>query len=206
MQIRHPTNERWFSLSRFFRTLALSLVLGPCLLVGATIPELLLVPPSRWLEESPPQISWNNPENRWVLEHSPDMRLWRHVDAAGYADEGGQNFSWKDESRASNAFYRLRRIGQPHLYVVGDSISTRTIWPRSLAQLSGRKVFTQAVGGTRSPSMVSRARGVELATTSDPILEDGQLMVKLRWHRYLGDRTHNPEYRTGWAAYSKAVS
>jgi len=184
-----------------------------CILIGAPltaqdsdITSLEILTPNGEGDSFRPMMRWWSPENRWILEHSGDLRSWRHLDANGYKSEGGEVFSWEDNNKAPNAFYRLRRIGQPNIYVVGDSVSTRSVWPMNLAQLSGRRVFTQAVGGTRSPSMVSRAQGVELAAMSAPQMDGDRLFVDLCWHRYIGDRTHTLSYRSLWPTYAKAVS
>ncbi len=91
----------------------------------------------------------------------------------------------------------------PSVYVVGDSISTPTSWPQKLAALTGRHVFSQAIGGTTSPTMVNRTRGVELVSPP-PTTAPGAIQMK--WNRHLADRTNSPKYKTQWAYYSKAVS
>jgi hypothetical protein len=151
-------------------------------------------------------VRWTNPEKRWVLEHSYDLRSWRHVDASGYRAEDNEIFLWTNEHPDTTSFYRARKIGQHSLYVVGDSISTRSTWPLNLSQASQRKVFSQAVGGTRSPSMVARALGVELAHIGKPHAIDGRLHVDLHWRRHIADRSQSVRYRSLWPEYVKTVS
>jgi hypothetical protein len=105
-----------------------------------------------------------------------------------------------------SGFFRIRRLGQPHVYVIGDSISTRAGWPSVFAQKSGRRVFSQAIGGTRSPSMVSRAQGVELASRVARTAEDGSTVIGLRWHPYNEWRLTQESYRTIWAEIAKTIS
>ncbi|MEI6070593.1 MAG: hypothetical protein WCS31_02285 [Verrucomicrobiae bacterium] len=90
------------------------------------------------------------------------------------------------------------------LYVVGDSISTPGAWPSPLAQITGRHTFSQAIGGTTSPSMVARARGAELIAPLKPPTEPGT--IHMRWSRPVADRTQDNKYRAQWAYYAKAVS
>ena len=92
----------------------------------------------------------------------------------------------------------------PNIYVVGDSISTPGAWPAQLAPLTGRHTFSQAIGGTQSPSMVARARGAELAYPLTAPTTSGT--IRMRWNRPIADRTHTNTYRTQWAYYAKAVS
>jgi len=201
---QHPA---YVLIARLFQTLALSASLIPFFLQGETeIPGLSIELPSGALEIGYPEMRWKSPENRWILEHTTDLNSWRHVEAAGYKDEGNEEFSWQNTSHTKTAFYRLRSIGEPHIYVVGDSISTRAVWPTNLAHLSGRRVFTQAVGGTRSPSMVSRTQGVELASISTPQIVGGRLVTDLQLHRYSEWRTTQPSYRTVWAEVAKTVA
>lgn len=90
------------------------------------------------------------------------------------------------------------------IYVVGDSISTPGAWPKNFALLIKRPVFSQAIGGTQSPSMVSRALGVELVAPKSAPTAPG--LVPMRWRRHLADRSDDPFYRKQWAAIVKSVS
>lgn len=92
----------------------------------------------------------------------------------------------------------------PDLYVVGDSISTPGAWPSKLQALTGRHTFSQAIGGTQSPSMVARARGVELVAPKTNPATPGT--IHMQWSRHIADRTQDPKYRAQWAYYAKAVS
>ena len=95
-------------------------------------------------------------------------------------------------------------VTPPGIYVVGDSISTPGAWPSKLEKLTGRHVFSQAIGGTQSPSMVARARGVELVAPLANPVNPGT--IHLKWSRHIADRTQDPKYRSQWAYYAKAVS
>jgi len=114
--------------------------------------------------------------------------------------------AWNQEGYFTTAYFKLRIVSNRRLFVVGDSISGIYRWPAKLPALTGRHTFTQAIGGSRSPSMVSRAQGVELAYPN--LGEDGirSGVVRVRWHRHIADRTHSESYRTKWAEYAKAVS
>lgn len=199
-----PPKFRWLS-ALFLRAICI-LIAAQLSAQESDIPSLKILTPDGEGEVYRPVIRWWSPENRWILEQSGDLRSWRHVDATSYESEGIEVFSWKDEISAPNSFYRLRQIGQPHIYVIGDSISTRSVWPMNLAELFGRRVFTQAVGGTQSPSMVSRARGIEMASITNPQTKDGRLVVDLRWHRYNEWRMTQLSYRHAWAEISKTVA
>lgn len=97
-----------------------------------------------------------------------------------------------------------RAIAPTGIYVVGDSISTPGAWPSKLQTLIGKPVFSQAIGGTQSPSMVARARGVELvAPRANPVTPGP---IHMKWSRHIADRTHDPKYRAQWAYFAKAVS
>jgi lysophospholipase L1-like esterase len=92
------------------------------------------------------------------------------------------------------------------LYVVGDSISAPPTWPRELARLTGRDIFSQAIGGSRSPAMLARARGVELVSPPAEASELPPGPVVLRWRRHLADRSHEPAKRAEWPALVRQVS
>lgn len=94
--------------------------------------------------------------------------------------------------------------GAAHIYVVGDSISTPGAWPVILSALTGRHTFSQAIGGTTSPSMVKRARGVELVCPLTNPATPG--VVHMRWNRHIADRTSLNNYRAQWACLAKQVS
>lgn len=114
--------------------------------------------------------------------------------------------AWTDDGYFTTAYFSLRLVSNRRLFVVGDSISTRRAWPWHLASISSRHTFSQAIGGSHSPSMVLRARGVELAYPLEGVhsIEPGP--IQLRWHRHIADRTQNESYRSIWADYAKAVS
>ncbi len=98
----------------------------------------------------------------------------------------------------------LRETGASNIYVIGDSISTPGAWPIKLAPLVGRHTFSQAIGGTTSPSMVGRTRGVELKYPLANPVNPG--VIHMKWHRHIADRTHTATYRSQWAYFAKAVS
>lgn len=88
--------------------------------------------------------------------------------------------------------------------MIGDSISESHKWPSKLARIVGCHTFSQAIGGTRSPSMVGRARGVELASSLAGAPAQGHL--RLRWHRHCADLTQDESSRARWASLAKLVS
>lgn len=92
------------------------------------------------------------------------------------------------------------------LYIVGDSISAPPTWPRELARLTGREIFSQAIGGSRSPAMLARARGVELVTPPPTATELPPGPVTVRWRRHLADRSHDPAKRSEWPTLVRQVS
>lgn len=94
----------------------------------------------------------------------------------------------------------------PPLYVVGDSISAPPTWPRELARLTGREIFSQAIGGSRSPAMLARARGVELVSPPPDTTTLPPGPVTLRWRRHIADRSHDPAKRAEWPTLVRQVS
>ena len=153
----------------------------------------------------PPKIDveWADSTMGWTLEISRDLNNWAHLDAADFERSQAGNFKFSQDPSSTN-FYRLRKVGSPNIYVVGDSISTPGAWPINLATSTDRRTFSQAIGGTTSPSMVNRARGVELVYPLTAPVTTGT--VRMRWKRHLADRTNSNTYKTQWAYYSKAVS
>ncbi len=89
-------------------------------------------------------------------------------------------------------------------YVVGDSISTPGTWTTQLEAITSKHYFSQAIGGSASPAMVGRARGVELVTPTTPPTAPGT--VHMKWSRHIADRSHDPKYKAEWAACAKSVS
>lgn len=154
----------------------------------------------------PPKVDvdWMDDTQAWTLETSRNLQDWAHIDVAAYTNTAQWAYKVTEDSRSMD-FYRLRKVGSSNIYVIGDSISTPGAWPVKLAPLLGRKTFSQAIGGTTSPSMVNRTRGVELKyPLSDPTSPG---VVRMKWHRHIADRTQDTAtYRSQWAYYSKAVS
>lgn len=151
------------------------------------------------------QVKWNSDKDSYVLQHSYNLNEWHYISQKDY--EIVNNSYTIGEISDSNAnFYKLKEVGIRQIYVIGDSISTRYNWPRNLANLTGIKTFTQAIGGTKSPSMVSRTQGVELAypISDAPPISRGTIPVK--WHRHIADRTQTESYRSKWPEYVKTVS
>jgi hypothetical protein len=125
------------------------------------------------------------------------------VDAANYINLQQGSFRITENARYRD-FYRLRKVGSPRLYVIGDSISTPGAWPTPLANTTGRHTFSQAIGGTSSPSMVGRTRGVELYyPVTNPTIA---ATIRMKWQRHIADRTQDPARRAEWAYYAKSVS
>jgi hypothetical protein len=155
--------------------------------------------------DTPPQVDveWSDPTYKWTLQTSNDLAGWAHLDTAGYQRPQPGTFKFTENTRLA-AFYRLHKVGTDRVFVIGDSISTPGAWPHPLAGLVGKHVFSQAIGGTTSPSMVKRARGVELAyPVSNPSTPGA---IHMKWHRHFADRSDNNTYRSQWAYYAKQVS
>jgi hypothetical protein len=114
--------------------------------------------------------------------------------------------AWTEDGYFTSAYFKLNIISNRRLFVVGDSVSSPFVWPKDLALLSGRHTFSQAIGGTRSPSMVDRASGVELSYPVSGVHQIDPGIVQVRWHRHIADRTHSESYRSKWPFYTKAVS
>jgi hypothetical protein len=155
----------------------------------------------------PPKVDveWLDDTLKWTLETSRNLQDWAHIDVAAYTNSA--QWAYKvTEDRRSTDFYRLRKVGSSNIYVVGDSISTPGAWPCKLAVLTGgRHTFSQAIGGTTSPSMVNRARGVELSYPTTTPVTPG--IIHMKWRRHIADRTQDTAlYRSQWAYYAKAVS
>lgn len=155
---------------------------------------------------APAIVEWTDPTNQWTLQRSFDLNSWQYVNADQFAHSPTHTYSFTETMSYQVAFYRLRAVGQRRLFVVGDSISTPENWPKNLATITGLHTFTQAIGGTTSPSMVSRANGLELAYPIPKTHSPEPGPVHIRWHRYIADRTHSTAYRSLWANYSKTVS
>lgn len=148
-------------------------------------------------------VDWTDSTQNWTLETSRNLQDWAHLDVAKYTIPQAGAFRVTEDSRSSD-FYRLRQVGSPNLYVIGDSISTPGAWPKNLAPLAGRHTFSQAIGGTTSPSMVARMRGVELSyPLTNPVTAG---TIRMKWRRHIADRTNDPARRVEWAYYAKAVS
>ena len=157
-------------------------------------------------------VDWLDNNLSWTLETSRNLTDWAHVNVASYTNPQAGAFRITENAR-TNDFYRLRKVGSPNLYVVGDSISTPGAWPINLAPLTSRHTFSQAIGGTTSPSMVARARGVELMSPlTNPVTA---ATIHMKWSRHRADRTQGDTtgditfantYRNQWAYYAKAVS
>ncbi|MEI6070591.1 MAG: hypothetical protein WCS31_02275 [Verrucomicrobiae bacterium] len=148
-------------------------------------------------------MDWTDSTMGWTLETSRDLIEWAHLDAPSYERPQTGSFKFTQDQDQQN-FFRLRKVGSPRIYVVGDSISTPGAWPGKLAPLTGRHTFSQAIGGTTSPTMVNRARGVELVSPLTNPTTAGA--IRMRWSRHIADRTHDSARRTEWAYYAKAVS
>ena len=148
-------------------------------------------------------LDWTDFSAAWTLETSRNLTDWAHVDVASYTNPAQWDFKVTEDARSGD-FYRLRKVGSPNLYVIGDSISTPGAWPINLAPLVARHTFSQAIGGTTSPSMVARMRGVELTYPLTTPVTHGT--IHLKWSRHVADRTQDNTYKTQWAYYAKAVS
>lgn len=150
-------------------------------------------------------IEWLDSTKSYALQHSYNLRDWGYIDTQNYSNSL-VSFSYYNDTFVQSEFFRLEKIGQRRFVVVGDSISTPYKWPRNLETITGVHTFSQAIGGTTSPSMVLRAQGVELAypIQGTDVIEPGK--IELRWHRHIASRTHTESYRSWWAYYSKAVS
>ena len=151
-------------------------------------------------------MDWSDPTAHWVLQRSQDLRGWCHVDAARYARVEPDRFSFADDLSAEREYFRLHKVGQDRFCVVGDSISTRKKWPHNLALLTGRTVYSQAVGGSHSPQMVAQAQGVELAYPIPGVHKISPGRIQVRWHRHMALLTRYENYRTQWAECAKSVS
>ena len=154
----------------------------------------------------PPKVDveWMDDTLKWTLETSRDLQDWAHIDVAAYTNSAQWAYKVTEDTRSAD-FYRLRKVGSPNIYVIGDSISTPGAWPIKLAPLAGRQTFSQAIGGTTSPSMVGRTRGVELKYPLTNPVNPG--VIHMKWHRHIADRTQDTAtYRSQWAYYAKAVS
>lgn len=114
--------------------------------------------------------------------------------------------AWTHDGYFTTAFFNLSLVPNNRFFIVGDSVSTRWAWPYFLQRLSFRHTFSQAIGGSGSPAMVYRARGVELAYPIEGVDSVGPETIQFRWHRHIADRTHDASYRSFWAEYAKAVS
>lgn len=151
-------------------------------------------------------IDWQDPSRSWTLQTSFDLESWAHVDPSLYEDLGPTGFRALVAPDADNRFLRLRKLGLPRFYVVGDSVSTREEWPASLEALTGWHTFSQAIGGSTSRPMPHRTRGVELQYPnegSDTIVAGP---VTVRWTRHIADKTQDLDWKNSWAIFAKAVS
>jgi hypothetical protein len=152
------------------------------------------------------QVAWTDASEGWLLEVSHDLSHWAAIGSEAYTQPENGWFYYAQGKYRSNEFYRLREIGSSSIYVVGDSLSTWPTWPDDLEVLLGRSVFSQAIGGSQSLSMVKRAQGVELKSLvyEEDLISTGS--VQLKWKRHIADRTQLEQSRVNWAAYAKTVS
>lgn len=154
-------------------------------------------------------VEWTDNSISWNLLKSPNLEEWEYVDKASfYAGSGSAECAYEVPASAvaEQEFYRLRKHGEDRLFVIGDSISVWSNWPKNLAETTGLPTFSQAIGGTFSPSMVSRRDGVELAY---PLIGSDTIAagtVQLRLHRYVADLSDNAAFRSKWGEFAKAVS
>jgi hypothetical protein len=178
-------------------------VLFPLLLSSAAIggPELLLKPaPSAMVS-----LEWSDPSERWLLETSRDLREWGLLDSRNLERPAAGSFRFSYPADGRQGFFRLREAGSPKIHVIGDSISVAGTWTNVLATSSGRHVFTQAIAGTASPTMVNRARGVELQyPQTGAYVAPG--VVRMNWVRHVADRTQWEPFRGWWKSCPKTVS
>lgn len=169
--------------------------------VGSDHPELRID-----TSENLGTLSWSDHSGNWILELSNDLHGWAIVDSEDYERSSEGQFAYvKDEMRAAE-FFRLREVGSNAIYVVGDSLSTPSTWPDDLEPLVARRIFSQAIGASQSPSMLARARGVEFVhpKITGNMVDAGDL--ELRWRRHVADRSHLERYRSIWPAVVKTVS
>lgn len=91
------------------------------------------------------------------------------------------------------------------VYIFGDSLSTPQTWPAQFQKLTGIPTFSQAIGGSQSPSQLKRAQGVELMNpeTVKNLKEGSQA---LRWHRHQADRTDDIGRKRHWPYYGAQVA
>ncbi len=154
-------------------------------------------------------LQWSDPDEQWRLQQSPDLARWFYPGIDLLTRSESHSFSYHDDSFSGKMYYRLKKTGQRRIYVVGDSTSHYSGWPLRLQTLTGIPAFSQAIGGTKSPSMVQRAAGVELMTS----MVAGQAYpagpIRLRWHRHMAERTQDPwseTYRSQWPSLVKTVA
>jgi len=181
----------------------ISLVLGCCAVVSAA-PILTIDNVEN--ESSTLSLQWDNPEREWILEQSKDCRDWAIDPNQRDYQVDETSFSHDFEAGSDAGFYRLRDVGSSNIYVVGDSISTWETWPDDLEELLGRRVFSQAIGASQSPSMVARARGVVLASPQSLVGSHEAGKVLMQWNRYVVERSMLDRYRQHWSSYVKCVS
>jgi hypothetical protein len=164
-------------------------------------------PPDLFFRPAAPLATaeWTDPSERWTLEVSHDLNHWGLMDSREFARPSPGAFRFTYPMEGGECFFRLREAGSPRIHVIGDSISVVGTWTNNLAQTSGRHVFTQAIGGTTSPTMVNRARGVELLYPI-PGVYVAPGMVRMRWGRHVADRTQWEPFRGWWKSCPKAVS
>lgn len=151
------------------------------------------------------ELTWEDANNRFLLERSPDLSSWAQMHPSLYVTSAPSLFHFSQPA-GNQGYYRLRPAGQNRIYVIGNSISTRTTWPDDLEWLSGKHVFSQAIGGTTSDTMVHRAAGVEFFYPQKGRHAINPGPVKIKWKRHNARRMTLNDYRNVWADYAKTVS
>jgi hypothetical protein len=180
---------------------SLSLVLIPACSLADIGPELRVMAAG----SGEMSVQWSDSSESWVLEMSHDLTDWGLMNSDAYIRTGEAGFRFISPAAGERGYFRMRQAGSPSLYIIGDSISVNGTWPNHLAQATGRHTFTQAIGGTTSPTMVNRARGVQLLHPQEgSYVSSGT--VRMRWGRHVADRTQWEPLRSWWISCPKAVS
>lgn len=98
-------------------------------------------------------------------------------------------------------FPKVRGTPDSRIYSIGDSISYDTALSGAIATALGRDVFPSAIGGSTSPTMVGRARGVELIASSPT-----PGTVTLNWKRHIAYLTDDTGQRASWTRFANKVT